>query len=371
MNLIYGLFLLSLFFFSYLFIDQNFFYLKSFYSGLAFTNRDQVSILHTVFVLIFFLIYSQILKNIRMFNIPKVKLLIGGTVGILIFSYPAFLSFDIFNYIATAKTLFFYGENPYIVMPIEFTGDSLLLFTHAANKIALYGPVWLGLTAIPFFLGFGNILLTVFSFKVFIALFYLGIVYILWKMTKNLYSVSLFALNPLVLIETLMSSHNDIVMMFFALLSFFLLSSKKLVLAFLFLLFSILIKYAAVFLLPVFFYAALKVIKKEKINWQKVFFLSFISMFAIFLLSHFREEIYPWYAIWFLPFTALILRRKIILYISLAFSFGLLFRYVPFMLYGTHFGIIPIIKNLVTFIPPLLILFYYFFKNKLWLKISP
>ena len=367
----YFLILIVFSLFSYVFIDPNLVYLKDIYTGFAFQERTITSILYIALILLLFFSYSQILKNIRILNISNVKFLVGGTLGILIFSYPAFLSFDIFNYTTTAKTLFFYNENPYIVMPIEFTGDSLLLFTHAANKIALYGPSWIAITAVPFLFGFGDILLTVFSFKVFIGLFYLGTVYLLWKMTKNLFSVSLFALNPLVLIEILMSSHNDIVMMFFALFSFFLLSKKKLVLAFFFLLFSILIKYATLFLLPVFLYTAVKVIKKEKINWQKIFFLSFLSMFVIFLLSHFREEIYPWYAIWFLPFAVLILKRKIILYISLAFSFGLLFRYVPFMFYGTHFGITPIIKNLVTFAPPFLVLFYYFFKNKLWLKISP
>jgi hypothetical protein len=359
----YFIFLLSFSIFSYLFIDQNFAYLKDLYSGFAFTNRQQIVVLYSIFILAFFYFYSQFIRKIK--TLPKLKIIIGISIAVLIFSYPAFLSFDIFNYIATAKTLFFYGENPYIVMPIEFEGDSLLSFTHAANKIALYGPLWVGLTAIPFFLGLGNYLLTVISFKIFIALFFIGATYLIWRISNNIFSVSLFALNPLVLIETFMSSHNDIVMMFFAILAFYLLKKKKLSLSFIFILASILIKYATVLLIPVFIYATIKIIKKEDLDWDKIFLISFFSMSSIFLLSHFREEIYPWYAIWFLPFAALVPNKKIILYISLAFSLGLLFRYTPFMLYGTHFGTTPFVKNLVTFVPPLVALIY--FKDK-WLK---
>lgn len=366
----YFLLLISFSLFSFAFVDPNLTYLKEIYTGFAFQEREFTTFLYVVFILISFVFYSSVLKNIRTINFSSFKLLIGITFAVLIFSYPAFLSFDIFNYITTAKTLFFYGENPYIVMPIEFTGEPLLLFTHAANKIALYGPFWIGLTSVPFFLGLGNFLLMLFSFKAFIALFYLAIIFLIWKMTKNLFSVAFFALNPLVIMETLMSAHNDIVMMFFALLSFFILQKKKILLAILFLIFSVLIKYATAFLIPIFIYALLKTLKKEKIDWQKIFLISFLSMLAIFLLSPLREEIYPWYAIWFLPFAVFITNKKVILYVSLAFSFGLLFRYVPFMFLGTHFGITPLIKTLVTFIPPALVLIYFFFKNKLWLKIS-
>lgn len=366
--LLYGALLISFSIFSYLFVDPNLIYLKDIYSGFAFLNREITTVIYTIFILTYLIIYSNVLKNIRMINLTRLKIIIGITM-ILVLAYPAMLSYDIFNYATTAKVTFQYFENPYIVMPIEFPGDTSLLFTHAANKIALYGPFWIGLTSVPFFLGLGNFLLMLFSFKAFIALFYLAIIFLIWKMTKNLFSIAFFALNPLVIIETLVSSHNDIVMMFFVLLSFFFLTKKKVLLAFLFLFLSILIKYATVFLVPVFLYAVWQM-KFGKVKWRKIFQLSFFSMFIIFLLSHFREEIYPWYGIWFLTFATLNPKNKFLLYLSLAFSFGLLFRYVPFMLYGTHFGVTPVIKNLVTFTPALLLLIYLFFKKRLWLKIS-
>jgi hypothetical protein len=295
--------------------------------------------------------------------------LICVTVILLLFSYPAMLSYDIFNYIATAKVLFFYHENPYIIMPIEFTKDLLLSFTHAANKIALYGPVWIILSVVPYCMGFGQFLLILLNLKLFTVLFYVGTTYLVWKISKNIFSVVLFSLNPLIIIEILVSGHNDIVMIFFALLSFFLLMKKRIIVAFFFLFLAILIKYATLFLIPVFFYTVWKLFKKQKVDWEKIYIASSLSMFVIFLLSPLREEIYPWYAIWFLPFVSLVHKSKMLLYIALAFSFGLLLRYVPFMLFGTHFGLTPFLKTAVTFIPVFFVLIYIFFKDKLWLKI--
>lgn len=367
---IYVLGLICLVIFSYLFVDPNLSYLNRFYWGFATQKRIATALIYIVLILLFFALYFIFLwlLNKGRFKTLNVKWLVGMTAGILLLSYPAMLSFDIFNYIATAKTLFFYHENPYLIMPIEFLGDPLLLFTHAANKIALYGPFWIILTIIPYILGFGNFLLTLFSFKIFIVLFWLITIILIWKMTKSTYIVSLFALNPLVVIETLVSGHNDIVMMFFALFSFFLLMKNKLWQSILFLFLSILIKYATLFLIPVFAYALWKKLKNNKIEWNQIFYFSSLSMMIVFFLSPLREEIYSWYAIWFLTFAFLIPQKKLLLYLSFAFSFGLLLRYVPFMLLGTYAGQTPFLKTLLTFVPVLLVLAYFLSREKVWLK---
>lgn len=367
---LYSMFLLSFTIFSYAFVDPNLSYLKNLYSDFAFSNRFLTTIFYVTFILIFFIFYGVFvwLGLRKKLHFKDAFLLVAITVGILLFSYPAMLSFDIFNYIATARVLFFYHENPYIIMPIEFVGDPLLSFTHAANKIALYGPSWILITAIPYFVGIGNFLLTLFSFKLFVSMFYLGTVFLIWKISKNIISVFLFSLNPLIIIETLVSGHNDIVMIFFTLLSFFFLMKKKIFPGILFFILSILIKYATILLIPLFLYVIFRIIKKKEINWKSIFYLCSLLMYAGFLLSPIREEIYPWYALWFLSFNFLILDKKLLLYISLAFSFGLLFRYVPFILLGTHAGLTPVIKSSVTFIPVCLVLFYFVVK-KIWERI--
>lgn len=357
--------------FSYAFIDPNLSYLKNIYSGFAFSNRLLTAIFYASSVVVFFIFYGLFiyLGIKKRFNFRDVLILLGITAAALLFSYPAILSYDIFNYIATSKVLFFYHENPYVIMPIEFAGDPLLGFTHAANKLALYGPFWILLTGIPYLLGLGNFIAVLFSFKFFVAIFYFLTVFLIWKMSKNIISVVLFSFNPLVVIETLVSGHNDIVMVFLVFFSFFLLSKKKILLGIMFFIFSILIKYATILLIPVFLYIVWRLIKNKEINWAKVYVFSSWLMLIAFLLSPIREEIYPWYAIWFLSFAFLMPEKKILLYLSIALSFGLMFRYIPFMLLGTYEGPTQAIKSVITFVPAFLTLAYLVFK-KLWGKNS-
>ena len=369
--LIYSLFLVCLTFFSYLFVDQNLSYLHGLYSGAASNYRSQVTFLYILIIFLFFIFYFLFLWLIKKRHLvgKEVVSLIFITVIFTFFSYPSMLSYDIFNYITTAKVLFNYHENPYIIMPIEFVNDPYLLFTHAANKIALYGPFWTLLSGIPYLLGFGNFLLALFNFKLMTVLFYIGVNYFVWKISKNMFSVALFSLNPLVVIETLVSGHNDIVMMFFTISSFFFLTKKKFRLSVIFFVMSIFIKYTTIVLIPVFIYIFWQTLRKKTVDWKKTFYLSSLLMLAAFFLSSIREEIYPWYAIWFLVFVNLIPQKRILLYLSFALSFGLLLRYVPFMLFGTHFGVTPFVKTALTFTPTFFVLIYIFFKDKLWLKI--
>lgn len=363
---LYGGLLLSLVVFSYGFVDVNLIYLKYFYTGLALGNRLLFTFLYIIFVTLFFVFYWKFLNEVRkkILSYENLKKLIFLTITVLVFSYPAVTSFDIFNYVASAKTTFFYNENPYVIMPIEFIGDPLLLFTHAANKIALYGPLWIGLTGIPFLLSFGNFVVAILLLKLMAASFYAGIVFLIWKMTRSLFAVALFAFNPLVVLETLVSGHNDVVMMFFALLSFYFLKNKRILYGVIFLSLSILIKYATIFLIPVFVYTTWKIINKREVNWNNTFIYVTLSMFVVFILSFLREEIYPWYAIWFLTFVPFVYKNKILFYTLITFSFGLLLRHVPFMLIGTHFGYVPLVKNIVTFSPPFFVLAYLYFRKK-------
>src|SRR3989344_1423493 len=122
--ILYGVFLLLFTIFSYAFVDPNLSYLKNIYSGFASSNRLFTTVFYISSVIIFFIFYSIFIylgvkKKISM---KEIFILLGVTVVILFFSYPAMLSYDIFNYVTTSKVLFFYHENPYIVMPIEFIG---------------------------------------------------------------------------------------------------------------------------------------------------------------------------------------------------------------------------------------------------------
>lgn len=366
-GILYFIFLLLFTFFSYAFVDQNFSYLKNLYTNFYLSNRLMTTIFFILSVVVFFIFYSIFiyLAVKKKIDLKETFLLIGVTAVTLLFSYPAMLSYDIFNYIATGKVLFFYQENPYIVMPIEFVGDPVLAFTHAANKIALYGPTWLALTGIPYSISFGHFLVNLFMLKSLVIIFYLSSVFLIWKLSRNIVPVVLLALNPLVVIESLVSGHNDIAMIFLVLLSFFLLTKKNIFLGVLFFILSIFVKYTTIVLVPIFLFVIWKIIQKKQFSLTTIFYYCFLLMLVAFFLSPLREEIYPWYAIWFLPFSFLVPNKKLLLYISIAFSFGLMFRYVPFIFSGTHAGITPTVKSIVTFVPSCLILFYFLIKKKL------
>src|SRR5581483_1924535 len=234
------------------------------------------------------------------------------------------------------------------------------------NKIALYGPSWILLTFIPYVFGMGNLIATLFAFKIFVVGFYLGLLFLLWRLSnKNIWSLAFFGLNPLVLLETLVSSHNDVVMMFFTLLAYYLLSKKKILVSLLSLIIAILIKYATIFLLPIYIYIVYVSLSNKKINWQPIWVLSACSMYVIFFLSPIREEIYSWYFIWILPFVALIGRMNFLAVLSLGFSFGLLFRFAPFIYTRNWGGETPLLKKIATFFPPLLSGIGYVFKKKI------
>lgn len=358
MKAVISIFILTLILFSvfsYAFVDINLSYFKNLYTGLYLNYRFLLTAIYSILIFILFGCFYSFIKDVDRLKIQFNKVILFIVLATVL-AYPAALTFDIFNYMTTARVTFVYQENPYIIYPTEFLNDPYLLFTRAANKTALYGPFWILLTGIPHFTGLGNFVLTLFSFKTFIALFYLGTVYLISKIDKN--AVLFFALNPLAIIESLVSSHNDIVMIFFALLSFYLFFQTKYIPSLFSILGSLLIKPATLFLMPVYLGMIKDKVIGKKINKEKAFRYSAIFMFIIFLLSPLREELYPWYAIWFIVFTAFLHKNKFLQNLVLVFSLGLMLRYIPYMATGNYFGPTPIIRNLLMTTPVVIFLIY-------------
>jgi len=322
-------------------------------------NRMLNSAVYTGMVAGMFAAYILMLGfvSLRKPGIRTIYIYISVLVVFLFFSFPAF-SNDIFNYIATAKVTYFYRENPYLVMPIDIPNEPMLAFMHAANKTALYGPVWILMTIVPHVVGVGNLLTTMYAFKLFVIVFYVLLVRLIWTVTRSVRAVAFFAFNPLVVIDTLISAHNDVVMMYLALTSLYVLKKKRYTYAVILFVASVLIKGATLFLLPVFLYVWWRQ-GKGHVDWERVWFLGAVCMFAIFMLSPVREEIYSWYFIWVLAFVSL--RKNIDIYTAVAFgfTFGLPLRFVPYAATGEWTGITPIVKKAVTIVFPALSLVLY------------
>src|SRR3989338_2923059 len=253
---------------------------QKFFQQIGYFNRPLSTSFYILIVLLFFLFYFSFLYLASKNKIEKNQiwfLTIISTI-ILSFSYNAF-SYDLFNYMFDAKIITYYAQNPYLHKALDFPNDPMLNFMRWTHRTYPYGPAWLVLTAPLSFIGFNFFLPTFFLFKFLSSLSFLGTAYFTAKILKKispkneLFGLSLFVFNPLIIIEGLVSSHNDLPMIFFAVLSLYFLIIKKYILFFLSLFFSIGIKFATVFLIPFFLYPLFKK-KENQIDWAR--FLNFL-----------------------------------------------------------------------------------------------
>jgi hypothetical protein len=253
-------------------------------------------------------------------------------------------------------------ENPYIVMPIEIPNDPNLLFTRAANKVALYGPTWLLLTWVPHTLGMGNIWQTILAFKAFTAIFYIGMCYLIWRGTKKMQNVIFFALNPLVLIEVLVSGHNDIVMMVLALGGLLLWQTKAIwyrLSGLLMICLSMVVKGVTVVFVPLLFF--------QKLSRERLIFIVSCLLFLIFIIAApLREELYPWYAVWFITTLSFLPYKQYrwVWTAVIALSMGLELRHIPYMVMGYYEGPGPIARTVLTCIPVVIWMILQLIKSK-------
>lgn len=303
---------------------------------------------------LFFVGYRTALREAPPKRIRRVPGWLIAVVIISLLSFPA-LSYDIFNYIATAKLTFFYGENPYVVMPVEIPNEPMLGYTRAANKLALYGPVWIILSSFPYIVGGWHHIGVIYSFKMFALVFYLLCTYMIYRKTKRWESALFFAANPLVLLEVLVNGHNDIVMMVLAAGGLILWSKPSVyqkVAGLVLFAASVFVKGATIALVPLFFLPT-SLSGGLGWSWEKKMKAAYILMFLVFLVSPLREEMYPWYAVWWLVFAALIpiTKQSFIHGFSFWLSLGLMLRYLPWIVTREYGGITPITRIVLTVIP--------------------
>lgn len=353
-ELLYAVSLAMLSLYTWGYVDQNVpFRHIPFLSQFAYGHGAVSGLFYAGMVILLFFWYRYVLRGVtrRTFDGARIVRIIGITVLVLFLSYPAF-SNDIYNYMATARVTFLYRENPYLVMPIDIPNEPMLSFMHAANKTALYGPSWILTTYVPYLLGRGNLLMTMYAFKLVAAVSYLALAWLIRRLTHSTWAVAFFALNPLVVVDTLIDAHNDAFMMALALGAFYLLMRKRYGISVLLLIFSMLVKGATVFLVPVYIYAWTHGFGNETVR-QRIWTWSLVSMFLIFLLSPLREEIYSWYFVWVLAFAAM---RKPFDWLGAAvmgFTLGLPLRFLPYAVTMNWAGATPTVKEIVTFVPPL------------------
>jgi len=308
----------------------------------GFYQRPLSTALFITLVLIFFILY---VLAIKIKKLPIWKIIIPVSI-ILVFSYPAF-SYDIFNYMFDAKTVLVYHKLPYAVLPLEFSGvEPWLSFMHWTHIPSVFMPFWILLSLPAYLLGFGYFLGILWSFKAVMAAAYLVTAWYIWKILSDLdpehavRGTAIFALNPLVIFETLVSGHFDMVMMAFAVVSFYYYLHKKRLFSFVLLSMSAATKIMTISLIPLFL-----------LGWQRVLTpLFMLAGSAAFILITGRE-ILPWYLLWFIPWYALLPRRKWLTTLGTAASLGFLLSYAPFLYFGDYNPPVPTLKLWLTLTP--------------------
>ena len=333
MGICFLLLIFGLFLYSYTQVDLNLTLSKvsfwqviqKYFQNIGYFQRPLSVTLYIVIIFLFFIFYFLFLwlVNKKLITKKQIWFLIIFTTVILTFSYNAF-SYDLFNYIFDAKIVTFYNQNPYEHKALDFLNDPWTNFMRSTHRVYPYGPTWLGLTVPLSFLGFNVFLPTFYLFKALIAASFLGTAYFLKKIIDNvkiqnpLFGISLFALNPFVLIESLVSAHNDIVMIFFAVLSLYLMLRKKYVFSLTFLALSIGIKFATILLLPVFIYIVVMQLKNKTIDFKRIFMIIFIIMCAAVAITSFwsgpnkNPELQPWYFLMAIPLWRLLLKIELL-----------------------------------------------------------
>lgn len=361
---------------------------------LLFEQRDLLTFIFLTLQVVFFCWYLFCIWSSKFFSFFKLLSLLVVLVLLLALSSVA-LSYDVFNYIFNAKMVVEYQVDPHTLTALDFPDDDWSRFMHNVHTSAPYGYGWTALSLLPFILGYSilnSFFATLLSFRLLMIIALFSTFLIMHKMialnrqfksilsrnlddakkrsilkSQNMFLLSLLMLNPLFLIETVSSVHNDIWMMLPAIVSFYfllmsasilnnakapiskiytLLSYLCIIVSALFLLFSISIKLATVLLIPLWiillFVILSSYVRSFWLTKPIITFWPVVASILLFipLLTERSKWFLPWYIIWSLvwiplfSFSSTISRMWASIIIS--FSFSALLRYVPFMWYGGY-----------------------------------
>ncbi len=141
-------------------------------------------------------------------------------IGVIYVLAPVMLSRDIAAYASYGRIIMIYHANPYYTMPAAFPNDPILQASDWQNVVAAYGPVWLAVCAISTLIAGNSLLHYILFYRILgLAAHFVDIALvtaILHKMGSPprvvIIGTLLYAWNPLVLLESCMSGHNDIEM---------------------------------------------------------------------------------------------------------------------------------------------------------------
>lgn len=323
--------------------------------------------LFVVYGLLVWLFYKRVLKK------KELIILLVGSIGILFISYPA-LSHDIFNYLFNAKMVILYHADPHRQVALDFATDPWLNFMRNVHTPAPYGYGFTILSLIPSYISGLHLQMGIAAYRVWMVL---TLFILLWTQRsllgkqKWVLPIAMFALNPLVMIETVSNVHNDVVMMALVMLAILIVSRKKLVkknlwrwiIAVALFLMSVSIKLATLMLLP-----GLVLLYFSKLARKS------IDLGTSNALTHFlplltpRSQIFlPWYLIWSMSF-AVFSKVKEVWAVLWLFSLTGMMSYIPYLYYNEYTATMQSQRMMILFsLPVIYVLYRLIVEGRKWL----
>lgn len=250
----------------------------------------------------------------------------GITTFLFSLAYP-FLSYDIFTYLFSAKTVWVYQANPYLTAPESFASTDLWVsFMRNIQFTYPYGAVSLLYSLIPMIIFSGRrFILNFFGLKLMNAIVFYLAGLILFRLGSNKKVFSIWFFNPLLLIELLANSHNDLLMIGLFFLSLFYLRRKEIKKAWAALLASVFTKYVSIIGLPAVFLSEAK---------RRCFFRILSVGLVVLLGLQTNRPNQAWYYTWIYMFLPLIKLKTSSWGVIYLIGFLLLTHYFSFIRSG-------------------------------------
>lgn len=315
--------------------------IQHYFTLLGYYQRPLSTVLFLAIVLSLTLLYLKFLRlEDKLLNTKNLFILVVSIYIVGVFAYPAF-SYDIFNYIFDARIVTKYSLSPYYFTALDFPDDTWTRFMRWTHRYYPYGPLWLPISLVPSWLGSEKFLLTLLNFK--LLFFFCAFINVLLifkiaqKMKKDYRKAALFfGLNPLVIIESIVSPHNETIMLTFFLFSIFLFLSSRgkiqiFALSLCSMILSAAIKFIPVIYVPFFLFSRLIY---QKISLERLI-LGMLVFYTLALIPVvYLREMYAWYFIPLIAFGALLQHHRFVFLLLIGVTLGTLLRYIPFLWFG-------------------------------------
>lgn len=179
----------------------------------------------------------------------------------LLFTYPINAN-DVYRYFIRGRIMAIYGENPYLLAPIDFQADKF--FPFGGEWVAYttpYGPLWELMAGGIGWLAQDRLWLGLMGFKLVALVCHLLVGWLVWcvggEAVGRVRRTILWLWNPAILLMFVVDAHNDALMMLWLALGYLLWQRDKPILGFLVMCLAPLSKPIGVLPLPFFFVAYL------------------------------------------------------------------------------------------------------------------